>query len=312
MARPLRIEYAGAFYHVTSRGNERKAIFKSQKDREKFLSYLESAVTRYGAVIHTWCLMDNHYHLLVETPRGNLSQIMRHINGAYTTYFNIKRQRSGHLFQGRYKAILIEADAYALELSRYIHLNPVRANMVDKPEDYTWSSYGSYIAQSKAPDWLDTTFVLGYFNADASSVHEMYRQFVEDRCERDKNPLKDVIGSAILGSQKFINDVSINRLSNTDKRNVPGIKALFQRPSVEQTVTKIKAELGSSEDLRNICIYCCRHYSGAKLKEIGDYFEISDAAVCQASRRLSLKAELNKSLKNRLLQMKDVLTPVKS
>jgi putative transposase len=202
--------------------------------------------------------------------------------------------------------------AYALELSRYIHLKPVRANMVDKPEDYTWSSYGSYIAQSKAPDWLDTTFVLGYFNADASSVHEMYRQFVEDRCERDKNPLKDVIGSAILGSQKFINDVSINRLSNTDERNVPGIKALFQRPSLEQTVTKVKAELGSSEDLRNICIYCCRHYSGAKLKEIGDYFGISDAAVCQASRRLSLKAERNKSLKNRLLQMKDVLTPVKN
>lgn len=138
MGRPLRIEYPGAFYHVTSRGNEKKEVFKSQKDREKFLSYLESATERYGAAIHVYCLMSNHYHLLVETPEGNLSQIMRHINGAYTNYFNTKRQRAGHLFQGRYKAILVEKDAYSLELSRYIHLNPVRAGMVQLPEDYRW------------------------------------------------------------------------------------------------------------------------------------------------------------------------------
>jgi len=127
MARPLRIAYPGAFYHVTSRGNEQKDVFKSQRDREKFLDYLATATERYGAVIHVYCLMSNHYHLLLETPAGNLSQIMRHINGAYTTYFNIKRKRSGHLFQGRFKAILVEADEYATELSRFIHLNPIRA-----------------------------------------------------------------------------------------------------------------------------------------------------------------------------------------
>ncbi len=129
MARPLRIIYPGAFYHVTSRGNEQRDVFKSRRDREKFLLYLESATVRYGAVIHAYCLMSNHYHLLLETPEGNLSQIMRHINGAYTTYFNIKRKRAGHLFQGRYKAILVEADAYAKELSRYMHLNPVRGEI---------------------------------------------------------------------------------------------------------------------------------------------------------------------------------------
>jgi putative transposase len=129
MARPLRISYPGAFYHVTSRGNEQKAVFKSTPDRERFLEYLESSVQRYNAIIHAYCLMDNHYHLLLETPDGNLSRIMAHINGAYTMYFNIKRKRFGHLFQGRYKAILVEADEYAEELSRYIHLNPVRANI---------------------------------------------------------------------------------------------------------------------------------------------------------------------------------------
>ena len=131
MARPLRITFPGAFYHVTARGNERKAVFKSIRDRQKFLEYLETATERYHAVIHSYCLMDNHYHLLLETPSGNLPQIMRHINGAYTTYFNSKRTRAGHLFQGRYKAILVEMDEYAKELSRYIHLNPVRAKLAE-------------------------------------------------------------------------------------------------------------------------------------------------------------------------------------
>ncbi len=139
MARPLRIEYAGAFYHITSTGNERKDIFNNERDFERFLTYLETAVQRYKAVIHVYCLMSNHYHLLLETPMGNLSQIIRHINGAYTTYYNTKWQRAGHLFQGRYKAILVEADEYAGELSRYIHLNPVRAGITDRPEaDFFW------------------------------------------------------------------------------------------------------------------------------------------------------------------------------
>lgn len=162
MARPLRINYPGAFYHVTSRGNERKNVFKSKRDREKFFEYLESATQRYDAVIHAFCLMDNHYHLLIETPSGNLPQIMRHINGAYTTYFNVKRARPGHLFQGRYKAILVEIDEYAKELSRYIHLNPIRAKMVKTPEEYEWSSYRFYIGETKPPKWLYRDFVLGY------------------------------------------------------------------------------------------------------------------------------------------------------
>ena len=154
MARPLRIQFPGAFYHVTARGNEQKNIFRSNRDREKFLSYLESAVDRYGVVIHAYCLMDNHYHALIETPKGNLSQIMRHINGAYTTYFNTKRRRAGHLFQGRFKAILVDRDEYATTLSRYIHLNPVRAGMVALPEEYPWSSYHYYVGRKKVPEWL--------------------------------------------------------------------------------------------------------------------------------------------------------------
>ncbi len=162
MGRQLRIEYPGAYYHVTARGNERKDIFKSNRDRDKFLGYLQSAVERYGAIIHVWCLMDNHYHLLLETPQGNLSQVMQHVNGAYTNYFNTKRKRSGHLFQGRYKAILVEADEYAVELSRYIHLNPVRIVAVADPVHFRWSNCADYAEFRKPPDWLKRDFILEY------------------------------------------------------------------------------------------------------------------------------------------------------
>lgn len=213
MARPLRIEYPGAFYHVTSRGNEQKKIFKSIRDREKFLSFLESAVTRYGAVIHAYCLMSNHYHLLTETPRGNLSQIMRHINGAYTTYFNIKHSRAGHLFQGRYKAILVEADEYATELSRYIHLNPVRAAMASKPEEYRWSSYRSYISPDKTADWLNTDFILSYFTRNSLNARDNYRKFVEEFLEkRYDSPLKGIIASTILGRPEFVDKIANQKL----------------------------------------------------------------------------------------------------
>jgi REP element-mobilizing transposase RayT len=188
MARPLRITYPGAFYHVTSRGNEQRDVFKSNRDREKFLSYLESSTVRYGAVIHAYCLMSNHYHLLLKTPQGNLSQIMRHINGAYTTYFNIKRKRAGHLFQGRYKAILVEADTYAQELSRYLHLNPVRAAMVAQPEEHPWSSYRYYIGTTTPPTWLNTGFILGCFD----NCRDNYRLFVKERIDKTyESPLKE-------------------------------------------------------------------------------------------------------------------------
>ena len=314
MARPLRIEYPGAFYHVTSRGNERKDIFKSQRDREQFLSYVESAVVRYGAVVHTWCLMSNHYHLLLETPVGNLSQIMRHINGAYTTYVNVKRKRAGHLFQGRYKAILVEADAYALELSRYMHLNPVRAGMVAKPEDYQWSSYRSYIGDSPTPAWLKTDLILGSVGRNASMAPTMYRRFVEDLLGRDyDSPLKDAVASTVLGRVEFVRDVVERHVGQTGAaRNLPAVKALAHRPSMEAIIMTIKAELKNCEALvRNVSLYGCQHYSGATLKDIGVRFGISDSAVSQASRRVALQAETDRQLKKLLARVEICLRNMK-
>ncbi len=145
MARPLRIEYDGALYHITSRGNERKDIYHSTGDKEKFLEIVEEAYKRFKVVIYAYCLMTNHYHLLMETPKANLSRCMQYINSVYTTHFNRKRKRSGHLFQGRYKGFLVEEVSYLTKLSRYIHLNPIRANMAKSPEDFEWSSYRYYV-----------------------------------------------------------------------------------------------------------------------------------------------------------------------
>lgn len=303
MARPLRIEYPNAFYHVTSRGNEKKEIFKSSADREKFLEYLESAVTRYGAVIHTYCLMSNHYHILLETPLGNLSQIMRHINGAYTTYYNIKRKRAGHLLQGRYKAILVQADEYAKELSRYIHLNPVRAGITARPEEYPWSSYKTYIGKAEKPECLKTDFIHQFFDKDKKEAKKQYRQFTNDLIGKEyDSPLKRTVASTILGSENFIKEVTEKHLGEKKNyRNLPELKELSSKPSIEEIIEKVKKVIGEDEEMSKAAsIYLCRKYSGARLKEIGIYFGIGESGVSQASRRFAVKISKGDKSKKRI------------
>jgi len=299
MARPLRIEYEGAYYHVTSRGNERKKIFKSDRDREKFIDYLKSATERYSAVIHVYCLMDNHYHLLIQTPAGNLSQIMRHINGAYTTYYNIKRKRCGHLLQGRYKAILIEADAYALELSRYIHLNPVRAGMSETPEGYKWTSYQSYININKKPEWLYADFILGLFSGRAPEARKQYRKFVESMVGMEiESPFQNIFASTILGSSDFINEISSKYLGNKKSdRDLPDLKMFYDKPDIRWITECVEKEI--DEDpilLKRVQLYICHQYSGQKLKDIGQHFGIGESGVSQASRRVAKQIEKDKKL----------------
>ncbi len=299
MARPLRIIYPGAVYHITSRGNERKAVFKSIRDREKFLEYLESAVEKYQAVIHAYCLMDNHYHLLLETPAGNLPRIMRHINGAYTTYFNVKRDRSGHLFQGRYKAILVEKDEYAKELSRYIHLNPVRAKLVECPEEYKWSSYPSYIGIKKPPKWLYRDFILGYFGAQISTAQIGYRGFVDALANTEyKSPLSETAGSTILGSPAFITFIKDNFLSGkTPDKNIPALSALTDKVRMEEISDAVGGLFGEDGAMcRNVKIYLSQRLTDEKLKDIGGRFGIGESGVSQVCRRVKFKMKNDKEL----------------
>ena len=191
MARPLRIEYTGAVYHITSRGNAQEKIYLKAEDRTNFLSILSDAQERYNWLCHAYCLMDNHYHLLIETLDPTLSRGMRHLNGVYTQSFNRRYKRVGHVFQGRYKAILVQKDAHLLELCRYIVLNPVRANAVKKPEDWEWSSYKATVTGRQVPDYLTTDWILGQFATNKNNAQKAYRNFVEDGIKESLTPLAE-------------------------------------------------------------------------------------------------------------------------
>jgi putative transposase len=166
MSRPLRIEFAGAVYHVMARGNARETIFLDDEDRESFVANLGRVAGRFDWRVWAWCLMGNHYHLLVETLKPTLSRGMREVNGVYTQGFNRRHGRVGHVLQGRYKAVVVDKDSYLIELSRYVVLNPVRAGLVADAGDWRWSSYAAVMGKARAPDWLAVDDTLSLFHPD--------------------------------------------------------------------------------------------------------------------------------------------------
>jgi REP element-mobilizing transposase RayT len=204
MARPLRLAFAGGVYHVTARGNERKAIVRDDGDRARFLDTLAAMVDQYGVVCHAWVLMDNHYHLLLETPSPNLSLAVRYLNGVYTQRFNRRHRRVGHLFQGRFKAIVVEKEGYLLELCRYVVLNPVRAGVVKDPAAYPWSSYRATAGLTPAPGWLTVDWVLEQFGQRRGAAQAKYRQFVAEGIRQPSEPWEQVVGQIYLGHEAFI------------------------------------------------------------------------------------------------------------
>ena len=282
MARALRIEYEGAVYHVTARGNERSKIFFSRKDYARFKEYLGEAKEKYGFLLNAYVLMTNHYHLIIETPEKNLSRIMHYLNGSYTTYTNIKRKRSGHLFQGRYKAIVVDKDSYLLELSRYLHLNPVRAKMVEKPEEYPYSSYKSFIS-GNPESIVNLGAVLGMFSKSEKQARKRYQAFVEDAMGKEpENPIKKVYGGVILGSQEFIKKV-LSKLESdrVEKMEVSHRKALHAAAGVEQIIEAVLRHYRISleeiagnkrSEARNACIYLLKRHTAASNGEIGEIF----------------------------------------
>lgn len=202
MARPLRVEFEHALYHVHARGNERASIFRDDRDRTWLLDGLKQVVERYGWICHAFCLMGNHYHLMVETPNANLSLGMRQLNGVYAARFNRRHGRAGHLFEGRFKAWLVEKDAYALGVARYIVLNPVRAGLCTDPRQWRWSSYRATAGLERVPPFLSIDWLLTQFSPDRDEAHQRYRAFVDqalDAAERF-----DPIGGLYLARPRFV------------------------------------------------------------------------------------------------------------
>jgi len=233
MARQLRIEYEGAWYHVMNRGAGRKNIFLYNKHRFKFLDLLSDIHERYQVEIHAYCLMGNHYHLLIRTPLANLSRAMKHLDGVYVQYFNVLQQTDGPLFRGRFKSIIIEAKTYLLKLSRYIHLNPVEAGFVKRAEDYRWSSYNAYINNEKSPTYLVTGNTLNEFGK--RSQIKKYRAFIEAGVDEEMETYFNLMKrDPFLGSVAFKEYLSENYLEDKHKiYDIPEHKCLAKLPELE-------------------------------------------------------------------------------
>ncbi len=305
MARPLRVEYPGALYHIISRGNEGKTIFSNNRDREKFIQYIEYAYIKFKIKIHAYCLMSNHYHLLVETPIANLSKCMQFINSSYTSYFNTKRNRKGHLFQGRYKGILVENDSYyhLQRLSRYIHLNPVRAKLVEHPQEYQWSSYQYYLSSKKSPLFLDTQLILKSFGKKRKR-HEM---FVEEGLNKKiKDPFEDLKAGFILGAEDFIESIKEKYLKGREEtRDLPSLRKIrVNIISPEYVLDVLQKEIGTFNDKENkkVMIYLLRKYTQESLQELAKRLSDKKITVSCISKIVSRLEQERK--KNRKLDLK--------
>lgn len=313
MSRPLRIEYEDAYYHVMNRGRGRKTIFHDERYFEAFLTTLSEASTRFGIEIHAYCLMTNHYHLLIKTPQANLQRAMRHIGGVYTQRYNRLKRTDGSLFRGRYKAILVDNDEYLLHLSKYIHLNPSEAKVVEQLADYAWSSYPGYIKKTKPPVWLIQKEVyeqLGY----KSRLAKKYKEFVEETetDETIKMFYKKQRQNPILGTDEFIEEV---RQRQTDLSNeIIHQDKVILKPTMTDITSVVSDVFGVSEDYlleskkgrgtlnnpRKIAMYLAQIIGDYRLTEIAEYFGLHHYGSVSAS-VYTIKQELekDKSLKKK-------------
>jgi len=290
MVRPLRLEYPGAVYHVTSRGNARNDIFIDAGDRRMFLELLDEQVRQHGWICYAYCLMDNHYHLLLETPEANLSRGMRGLNGCYTQRFNRRHQRVGHVFQGRYKSILVEKEAHLLELCRYIVLNPVRAGMVAQAGQWMWSSYADTTGDRKHPAWLSVGEVLALFLTDSGLARKRYRTFVQDGVDA-ASPWQNLRGQVYLGDEHFINRMQLMIDHKHPGNDIPAAQRHPSRPEAGEVLDQVCRIYGLSGrnavlDRRNrepfqVSIFLLRRACHMALKEVATLAGVSIGRVSQ-------------------------------
>lgn len=305
MARPYRLQSEDCFYHITSRGDDRKKIFISEGDFIKFLEYVSLAKAKFKFYLYVYCLMPNHYHLLLETSQPNISRIMHYINGSYTTYFNIRHKRCGHVFQGRFKSIVVDKDSYFLELSRYIHLNPLKAQMIDSSEKYPWSSYSGYLG--KRDDLLDKDKIQQCLDMGTNQ----YKQFVEEGIKHSADPFKNVYAGFLLGSGVFIKDklkslgaqvegdeIAYKQIINCQIAKDDIIKALTDK--YHTTLEQIRASKRRPMKEKMLMLYLLNANTGLTKKEIGLELGMKPAAVSKAALRTGQLIRQNKSLRREI------------
>jgi putative transposase len=263
MSRPLRLEFPDALYHLTSRGDRREDIYEDDTDRRTFLDVLSSVIEQYNWTCYAYCLMSNHYHLLMQTPDANLSKGMRQLNGVYTQAYNRRHNKTGHLFQGRYKSILVDKDNYLLELSRYIVLNPVKAGMVKRVDQWKWSSYLETVGEASALEWLANDYLLSQFGIQRKAAIRKYKAFVQAGLKR--GPIWSQLNNQIyLGDQNFIERMQLNLAKKDKDLQIPKI----QKRPVAKSLQEYE-EMSRNRDEAIIKAYASGAYS---YQALGDYF----------------------------------------
>jgi putative transposase len=275
LARPLRLEFPGAIYHVTARGNARQAIVLDDRDRALFLVCLGDVVLRFGWICHAYCLMDNHYHLLIETQEGNVSRGMRQLNGVFTQRMNRCYGRVGHLFQGRFKAIIVERESYLLELCRYIVLNPIRAGMVTQLERYPWSSYPATRGLVECLGWFNPDWVLTQFGGPRAKAQRRYAQFVTEGTSLP-SPWSAVRGQALLGSESFVATLRPLLEEKQKLKEIPRGQRLLHRPSLTQLFT---TEVRDNKLIRDATIRTAYADYGYSMAMIANHADIHYSTV---------------------------------
>jgi len=309
MARPLRIECRDGLYHVTSRGLERRAIARDDDDRERWTDLLDTVATRRRWRVLAWALMGNHFHLFVRTPEANLSAGMHDLNSGYATGFNRRHGRVGPLLQGRFKAILVESGAHEWELTRYIHLNPVRAGLAADPTAYRWSSCRCYFRASLAPRWLAWEEVLCQHARTVRAARRAYRTFLEEGLtSRLESPLRGVVASTLLGSPGFIERMRQRLEGWVPDREVPATRALAPRPSLETIERVVCAAYGvepaglrrrgrHGNEPRRMAVALARALTTEPLRVLGQRFGgVGPAAVSNMARQVADNPSLSRRL----------------
>ncbi len=316
MARPWRIEYEGALYHVLSRGNQNQDIFLIDEDRRSFLRTLGQMSERFDVDIFVYVLMGNHYHLLLRTNKANLSKSMQWLGTAYTTRFNVRHSRNGHLFQGRYKSIIVENDSYLLQLSYYIHRNPLRAGSVKRLIDYRWSSYPAYAYNRRQPEWLNTALILSQFNA--ADKHRSYRENVQKYSDEKRRIWEDVRHGLFYGTQAFTDHIKGTYLKDEPNRDIPAQKQLLndRKPAellrsaaeiLECDLRRLKQGrriTNPDKTNRDLLIYLLWQTGRFSNSEIGERFGLTYSSVTRRVDALKNRLERDEELKSRYEELK--------
>ena len=320
MSRPLRIEYADAWYHVLNRGRRSENVFLKKRDYMCFLELLIESTELWNVRIAAYCLMPNHYHLLLQTPDANLSRCMRHINGIYTQRFNRLHQCDGQLFRGRYKSILIDVDSYLLQLVRYIHKNPLQGGLVDRLDTYAWSSHKAYISNAKKWDWLYKEFVLSMLSDDKKHHRQAYREFL---AEDDFTEINKIFEGAkfpsVLGSERFINRIRDKFFDQKSHEEVPESRLLApSRERIKRVVCEtyrvneevlLKSKRGTFNEPRNVAIYLCRRLRADRLDEICQEFGMKRYSTASSVlERVKVHQSRDRRFQKRVEELRLILT----